>query len=81
MTETSLSIPNNVLDLRDNDFFNFIGQFCGQDIVEYFKLLGVRSVDSLLGIDDIFLPLQEDYLELVDVKKKLAFHHSDGSYV
>ncbi|CAF4442657.1 unnamed protein product [Rotaria sp. Silwood2] len=80
MTETSLSIPNNVLDLRDNDFFNFIGQFCGQDIVEYFKLLGVRSVDSLLGIDDIFLPLQEDYLELVDVKKKLAFHHSDGSY-
>ncbi|CAM4799591.1 unnamed protein product [Rotaria magnacalcarata] len=81
MTETLLSIPLNVLDLRDNDFFMFIGQFCSQDVVEYLKLLGVRSVDSLLGIDDIFLPLQEDYLELIDVKKKLAFRRSDGSYV
>lgn len=32
-------------------------------------------------IDDIFLPLHEDYLELVDIKKKLAFRRSDGSYV
>ncbi|CAF4174198.1 unnamed protein product, partial [Rotaria magnacalcarata] len=71
MTETLLSIPLNVLDLRDNDFFMFIGQFCSREVVEYLKLLGVRSVDSLLGIDDIFLPLQEDYLELIDVKKKL----------
>ncbi|CAF4221419.1 unnamed protein product, partial [Rotaria magnacalcarata] len=61
MTETLLSIPLNVLDLRDNDFFMFIGQFCSQDVVEYLKLL-------------------EDYLELIDVKKKLAFRRSDGSY-
>ncbi|CAF1500138.1 unnamed protein product [Rotaria magnacalcarata] len=80
MTETLLSILLSVLDLRDNDFFMFIGQFCSQDVVEYFKFLGVRSVDSLLGIDDIFLPLQEDYLELIDVKKKLAFRQFDGSY-
>ncbi|CAF4175876.1 unnamed protein product, partial [Rotaria magnacalcarata] len=62
MTETLLSIPLNVLDLRDNDFFMFIGQFCSQDVVEYLKLL-------------------EDYLELIDVKKKLAFRRSDGSYL
>ncbi|CAF4866575.1 unnamed protein product [Rotaria sp. Silwood1] len=70
MTEALLSIPLNVFDLRDKDFFNFIEQFCGEAVMEYFELLGVRSVNSLLGIDDIFAPLQEDYLELVDIKKK-----------
>lgn len=49
MTETFLSIPSNVFDLRDEDFFNFINQFCGEDVLQYFKLLGVRSVNSLLG--------------------------------
>ncbi|CAF3838884.1 unnamed protein product [Rotaria sp. Silwood1] len=81
MTEALLSIPLNVFDLRDKDFFNFIEQFCGEAVMEYFELLGVRSVNSLLGIDDIFAPLQEDYLELVDIKKKIAFHRSDGSYI
>jgi hypothetical protein len=81
MVEPLFPIPQDAFDLRDADFFNFIDQFCGKDVVEYFQILGVRSVSSLLGINDMFLPLQQDYLELDDVKKKLAFCRSDGSCV
>jgi hypothetical protein len=78
MTQSLLSLPHNALEFRDAAFFDFIGQFCGEDVVEYLQLLGVRSVRSLLDIDDIFLPLQQDYAELAVVKKKLAFGHPDG---
>ncbi|CAF3784528.1 unnamed protein product [Rotaria sp. Silwood1] len=57
MTEALLSIPLNVFDLRDKDFFNFIEQFCGEAVMEYFELLGLI------------------------LKKKIAFHRSDGSYI
>lgn len=81
MTEALLSIPLSVINLRDKDFLNFIEQFSGETVKEYFECLGVRSVDSFLVIDNIFAPLQEDYLELVGTKNKLGFRHSDGSYV
>ena len=79
MTQSFLSLPQNVVEFRDAAFFDFVGQFCGADIVEYLQLLCVRSVRSLLDIDDIFLPLQHDFVELSTIKKKLAFCRSDGS--
>ncbi|CAF1235869.1 unnamed protein product, partial [Rotaria sordida] len=79
MTQSLLLFPHNVLEFRDAAFFDLVGQFCGEDIVEYLQLLRVRSVRSLLDINDIFLPLQQDYVELAIVKKKLAFCRSDGS--
>ncbi|CAF3235280.1 unnamed protein product [Rotaria sp. Silwood2] len=81
MTQSLLLFPHNVLEFRDAVFFDLVGQFCGEDIVEYLQLLRVRSVHSLLDINDIFLPLQQDYVELAIVKKKLAFCRSDGSCI
>ena len=36
-------------------------------------------MNSLLGIDDIFQPLHQDFTELLEIKKRLAFCRSDGS--
>jgi hypothetical protein len=54
MTEPLPSTPQNILDLRDADFFAYIGRYCGEDILKYFELLGIRSIHSLMEIDDIF---------------------------
>jgi len=81
MAESLSSTPQNILDLQGADFFAYVGRHCGADIVKYFELLGVRSVYSLMKIDDIFSPLQEDYLELADIKKKLTFSRPDGTCI
>ncbi|CAF4996626.1 unnamed protein product, partial [Rotaria sp. Silwood1] len=81
MTEPLLSTPQNILDLQGADLFAYVRRYCSEDIVKYFELLGIRSIDSLLGINDIFLRLKEDYLELTDIKKKLTFNRPDGTCI
>ncbi|CAF3638763.1 unnamed protein product [Rotaria sp. Silwood1] len=39
MTQSLLLFPHNVLEFRDAAFFDLVGQFCGEDIVEYLQLL------------------------------------------
>jgi hypothetical protein len=79
MTEPLPLTPQNTLDLQGAEFFAYVARYCNEDIVKYFELLGVRSVHSLLGIDDILLPLHEGYLELNDIKKKLTFNRPNGT--
>ena len=78
MAKSSLSLPYNVLDLQNAEFFDFIDRFCGKDILEYLQLLSIRSTRTLLQIDDVFSPLQQNFMELDNVKQKLAFCRSDG---
>ena len=83
MTEpsSSQSTPQNIVDLQGADFYSYVKCYCTEDIVKYFELLGVHSVHSLLGIDDIFSSLHKDYIELADIKKKLTFTRLDGTCV
>jgi len=81
MAEPSPSTPQNILDLQGTEFYSYVKCYCSEDIVKYFELLEVRSVHSLLGIDDIFSPLHDNYIELADIKQKLTFTRLDGTCV
>ena len=81
MADSFLSIPRNVLSLTDSDFHALIAQHCGNDVADYFELLGVRSTQSLLRIDDVFAPLHAAYIELDHARRRLAFSCTDGSCV
>jgi hypothetical protein len=81
MAGSVFSTAQNVFNLIDSDFYAFVIQHCGNDVADYFQLLGIRSAQSLLGIDDVFLSLRHDYIELDNSRKNLAFRCSDGTYV
>ena len=41
MVEPLFPISQNAFDFQNAEFFEFIGQFCSNNVVEYFQLLGV----------------------------------------
>ncbi|CAF1233647.1 unnamed protein product [Rotaria magnacalcarata] len=74
------SFPSNVLYYRDEDFYRLIKEKCGDDVVEFMKVLDVSSVQSLLGVENIFSYLELNSDKINILKNKLAFQHDDGLF-
>jgi hypothetical protein len=71
-------LPDDVLNYRDEDFYKLVKIKCGDDVVELMKLLDISSVQSLLGIENLFSWLDFDSEKLQILKNRLTFQHDDG---
>ena len=78
--QTDKSLPHDVLSYRDEPFYELVRNQCGVVIEEIFKLQKIRSVQSLLRIDDVLAFINYDSADLHDVKQKVAFRLSNGKY-
>ncbi|CAF4045586.1 unnamed protein product [Adineta steineri] len=72
------SLPTNILNYCEDDFYELVKHRCGTDVVEFFKILNISSVQSLLGVDNLFEWLKFNSEKLQIIKNKLAFQHDDG---
>ncbi|CAF1300736.1 unnamed protein product [Rotaria sordida] len=72
------SLPPDVLNYRDEKFYQLVKEKCGDDIVEFMKVLDISSVQSLLGVENRFSYLEFNSEKLNVLKNKLAFQHDNG---
>ncbi|CAF2146026.1 unnamed protein product [Rotaria magnacalcarata] len=72
------TVPYNVLTYNDNKFYELIEERCGKDVVEFMKILGISSTQSLLGVENLLNWLEFNTEQLRVIKKKLAFQHDNG---
>lgn len=78
-----VSLPDNIFELKNEDFFNIVQQQCGKTMVEIFRYLEINSADYLLTIntEDLFAFFHQDSPELAAMKSKIGVMLSDGSFV
>ena len=74
------ALPLNILDLRDEAFYDFVRQFSGQRVAELFAFQELNGVDSFLGCKDVtaILHLQSDQLN--DLKKNYMYYLDRWNY-
>lgn len=74
-------LPPNIMDLRDDAFYDFIRQFSGKKVAELLAFQECNSVDSFLGCDDVTALLQLKSDQLDELKKNVSITLIDGSTV
>lgn len=74
----SKPLPSDALYYRDDNFYELVKDRCGNDMVEFMKILNISSVQSLLGVENIFSWLEFNSEQLHLIKNKLAFQHDNG---
>ncbi|CAF3330138.1 unnamed protein product, partial [Rotaria sp. Silwood2] len=72
------SLPSDILNYRDDNFYQLVKERCGKDMVEFMGILGISSVQSLLGVENLFSWLEFNSEKLHLIKNKLAFQHDNG---
>ncbi|CAM4930197.1 unnamed protein product [Rotaria socialis] len=72
------SLPSDVLNYSYDNFYQLVKERCGDNVVEFMKLLDISSVQSLLGVENLFDYLEFNSEKLNANKKKLAFQHENG---
>jgi len=75
------SLPLNIMDLRDEAFYDFIRQFSGTKVAELLAFQECNGVDSFLGCEDVTDVLQLKSDQLNELKKNTCITLSDGSVV
>ncbi|CAF1620840.1 unnamed protein product [Rotaria magnacalcarata] len=71
-------LPSNFLNYSHDNFYQLVKQRCGDDVVEFMKLLDISSIQSLLGIENLLGYLEIHSEKLNNIKKKLTFQHENG---
>jgi len=74
-------VPPNIMDLRDEAFYDFIRQFSGKKVAELLAFQEFNGVDSFLGCEDVTAILQLKSDQLNELKKNTCITLSDGSVV
>ena len=77
---TTLTFPDNVLLLHDDDFFQFIKHTYGDIVVEILKVQEISSVDSLLRVESIFSFFNLESQHLRPIKERIGIYLNDGSF-
>jgi hypothetical protein len=81
-TSTGIILPIDVLSYYDDVFYDLVRDKCGTIVEEVLKLQKIRSMQSLLRINDIFDFLNYDSvdLDLNALKKKLALNFKMANF-
>jgi len=75
-----LDLPNDVLSLEGEKFFELIQQKCGQVCKELMEILSINTVYKLLLVEDDILPVfEKKYRELEKVTQRACLHLDDGT--
>lgn len=75
------SLPSNVLDLRDEAFYDFVRQHSGKRVAELLAFQECNGVDSLLACPDVTAILRLQSEQLNDLKKTMCITLTDGTIV
>ncbi|CAF3237276.1 unnamed protein product [Rotaria socialis] len=67
------------MNLRDENFYDFIRQFAGKKVAALLSFQECNSVDSFLGCQDVTAILHLESDELIDLKKNMCITLSNGS--
>ena len=63
-------LPSNIMELRDDTFYDFIRQISGKRVAELLAFQECNGVDSFLGCKDVTDVLRLKSDQLSDLKKK-----------
>lgn len=74
-------LPDNVMTLYDEPFFNSVSTLCGEVVAELFRVQSINTAKTLLRIDDVFAVLDLDCRELDDLRTKIRLTLSDGTTI
>ncbi|CAF3320873.1 unnamed protein product [Rotaria sp. Silwood2] len=74
-------LKEEVLFFRNETFYSFVKENCGDIVLEIMQAQDISSVDCLLDVGNIFTFLELDSNELVQLKKKAGIILNDGSFV
>ncbi|CAF1178512.1 unnamed protein product [Rotaria sordida] len=77
---THMLLPDDVLSYHDDVFYDLVRDKCGIVVEEMFQLQNIRSVQSLLRINDVFDFINYDSVELTALKRKVGFELSNGKF-
>jgi hypothetical protein len=70
----------DILNLRGNEFFNFIREQCSETVVEILQMQAINSVRSLLSVNGLFSFFELDSNDLIELKRKVGVTLNNGSF-
>ena len=71
---------DSIFSLSTNDLFKMIASECGEEVVDIVKAQGISNIHSLLGVSDILDFVHLPSPALRDLKMKVAWELTDGSW-
>lgn len=75
-----LPLPNDVLSLKGENFFELIRQSCGSALKDLMEILAIDTVQKLLALEnDILSVFGKNYRELKQITDQVCLHLDDGS--
>ncbi|CAF4713295.1 unnamed protein product, partial [Rotaria sp. Silwood2] len=77
---THMVLSDDFLLYNDDAFDVLVRDKCGTVVEEMFKLQKIRSVQSLLRINDVFDFINYDFAELTAFKKQIGFQLQNGTF-
>ncbi|CAF1578757.1 unnamed protein product [Rotaria magnacalcarata] len=77
----NIVIPQNVMELENDQFFDFVKQCPGEKVALLLKFQDISNVDCFLGCNDPFEILSFDSNDLLDLKKEIGVKLNNNSYV
>ena len=77
----TISLPNNIFELPDEDFLHVVQQQCGTTMVEILRYLEINSANCLINIQDLFAFFRHDSLDLLPMKNKVGITLSNGNFL
>ena len=81
MLNKSHTLPQDIMELEDTTFFDFVKKFSGEKITLILESQDINSVQCLLACNDPFEILSYDSDELLDLKKKTCVKLNNNSFV
>ncbi|CAF1462322.1 unnamed protein product [Adineta ricciae] len=73
------TLPSNILDLRDEAFYDFVRQVSGKRVAELLAFQELNGVDSFLGCQDVTAVLRLQSDQLNELKKHTCIILVDGT--
>ncbi|CAF4890626.1 unnamed protein product, partial [Rotaria sp. Silwood1] len=75
-----LVLPDSVLALEGEKFFDLVNQTCGEVVKELMEVLSINTVYKLLLVEnDILSIFEKKYKELENITQKACLHLNDGT--
>ncbi|CAF5163177.1 unnamed protein product, partial [Rotaria magnacalcarata] len=80
MLTKSFDIPQNIMDLEGNEFFDFIKQYSGEKVANILEFQDISNVNCFLACNDPLEILSFDSNDLLDLKKTTCVKLNNNSF-
>ena len=73
-------LPPDILSYRNESFYYFIEEFCGKEEADLLSIQAIRSINSLIAIQDVYSIFSVDSEDLVQIQTRCGFRNRDGTF-